>query len=285
MPREMREAVVELPNGLSTHYYEWPGSGPKLVFLHPSAGYGRMWEWTVDALGDRFHVFAADQRGHGFSGRPEGDYSAEEYADDVALFMDAVGIERAVIVGHSLGGRVAQVFAGRYPERIEGMVLVASPHLSNFHATREAARAVLANAADTLGHPEEFASVDEALAFMKARWPWSPESDGSLRHRIAYNFEHRDGGRVAPRYDNIRVAQGLAHLTANLRPYAARAECPVMILLAKKGSLTREQAEELARYWRDARIVEIDGTYALQMDNPQALAGAIADFAATVGAG
>lgn len=278
MARELKEGVVELPNGLSTHYYEWPGEGPSLIFLHPSTGYGRMWEWTANALGDRFHIFAPDQRGHGFSGRPDGDYSAEEYADDVVQFMDAIGTERAIIVGHSLGGRIAQVFAGRYPGRVSAMILVASPHPSNFTATRDAARAILANAADTSNHPEEFASVEDAITFMKARWPWSPESDDTLRHRIEYNFEHREGGRVAPRYDNVRVAQGLAYLTANLRPYAARAECPVLILLAKKGTLTRSQAESLAPFWKNARIAEIEGTYALQMDNPKGVAGAIIDF-------
>lgn len=284
MPREMLERTVELSNGLSTHYYEWPGSGPILIFLHPSAGYGRMWEWVINALGPDFHAYAADQRGHGYSGRPNGDYSAEEYAEDVALFMDAVGVQRAIIIGHSLGGRVAQVFAGRFPDRIDGMLLVASPHITNFHATRDAAKAVLSSAAAVLDYPEIYASADEALSFMRAHWPWIAEPEVGLRHRIEYNFEHYPDGRVAPRYDTIRLAQGLAHLTDNLRPYAAKATCPVLIARGKTGNMSREQAEELVQYWGDARYEDVEGTYALQMENPEDLARVIANFAESIGA-
>ena len=87
----MDEKDVILPNGLKVHYYEWPGPKPALVFLHPSSGYGRMWEWTASHLGARFHIYAMDQRGHGSSGRPDGDYSAEEYMNDLSLFLTAVG--------------------------------------------------------------------------------------------------------------------------------------------------------------------------------------------------
>src|SRR5687767_8754430 len=132
MAREMLEKDVTLPNGLRVHYYEWPGSGPNLIFLHPSSGYGRMWEWTTDALGDQFHVYAPDQRGHGQTDKPDGDYSAQEYAGDLLLLMDALGIDTAVIAGQSLGGRVGQVFAAEHPERTIALGLVGGPHLSNF---------------------------------------------------------------------------------------------------------------------------------------------------------
>src|SRR5262249_62001198 len=85
----MDEKDVILPNGLKVHYYEWPGSKPALIFLHPSSGYGRMWEATANHLGSRFRIYAIDQRGHGSSGRPDGDYSAEEDADDLRLFLTA----------------------------------------------------------------------------------------------------------------------------------------------------------------------------------------------------
>ena len=110
-PRGFHEKDVALSNGLKIHYYEWPGPGLNLVLLHPSSGYGRMWEWTVNGLGPRLHVYALDQRGHGDSGRPDGDYSAEEYAHDLYLFFREVGLDRAIIAGQSLGGRVGQVFA------------------------------------------------------------------------------------------------------------------------------------------------------------------------------
>src|SRR5262245_18298958 len=132
----MDEKDVSLPTGLKVHYYEWPGLNPALLFLHPSSGSGRMWEVTANHLGSRFHIYAIDQRGHGSSGRPDGDYSAVEYADDLWLFLTAVGVDKAILAGQSLGARVAQVFAALYPERTLGIALVGGPHLSNFFPTR-----------------------------------------------------------------------------------------------------------------------------------------------------
>lgn len=91
-----------------------------------------MWEWTADALGNRFHIHAPDQRGHGHSGHSDGDYSPEEYAEDLRLFMEEVGGECAILIGHPLGGRVAQVFAGKFPEKVSMIGLIAGPHLTNF---------------------------------------------------------------------------------------------------------------------------------------------------------
>ena len=103
-PRAFHEKNITLANGLTIHYYEWPGPRPNLVLLHPSSGYGRMWEATAGALGSRFHVYALDQRGHGDSGRPDGDYSAEEYADDLYLFFREVGLDRAIVAAQGLAG-------------------------------------------------------------------------------------------------------------------------------------------------------------------------------------
>src|SRR2546427_13011707 len=92
----MDEKDVILSNGLKVHYYEWPGSKPALILLHPFSGYGRMWEATANHLGSRFHIYAIDQRGHGSSGRPDGDYSAEEDAGELGLVLTSVGGDNGV---------------------------------------------------------------------------------------------------------------------------------------------------------------------------------------------
>src|SRR5256884_3515721 len=91
----MDEKDVILSNGLKVHYYEWAGSKPALIFLHPSSGYGRMWEATANHLGSRFHIYAIDQRGHGSSGRPHGAHSAEEYAAHPRPFPPPGGLGHA----------------------------------------------------------------------------------------------------------------------------------------------------------------------------------------------
>jgi pimeloyl-ACP methyl ester carboxylesterase len=276
--RAFQEKDLVLANGLAVHYYEWPGARPNLVLLHPSSGYGRMWDGTASALGARFHVYALDQRGHGRSGKPDGDYSAEEYAGDLLLFFQAVGIDKAIVAGQSLGGRVGQVFAAAHPERILGLGLVGGPHTSNFFPTRAETIKVLGSANRMLESPTEFPSLDAAYAYLKSARPRDQES--ALRHRLEHNFV-KTGAGMAVKYDKVRVAIGLAHMADDLRKYAARTSCPVAILRGTHSSeLTMTQAKEIAGCWKDAAVVDVEGDYALQMENPAGLAEALAALAA-----
>jgi len=277
-PLAFHEKNVTLASGLTIHYYEWPGAGPHMVLLHPSSGYGRMWEATASALGSQYHVWALDQRGHGDSGRPDGDYSAEEYSTDLLLFFQAVGIDKAIVAGQSLGGRVGQVFAAVHPERILGLGLVGGPHTSNFFPTRAETIKVLGSANRMLESPTEFPSLDAAYAYLKSARPRDQES--ALRHRLEHNFV-KTGAGVSVKYDKVRVAIGLAHMADDLRKYAARASCPVAILRGTHSSeLTLAQAKEIAGCWKNAAVVDVEGDYALQMENPAGLAEALAALAA-----
>jgi 2-(acetamidomethylene)succinate hydrolase len=276
--RAFQEKTVTLSNGLTLHYYEWPGPRPNLVLLHPSSGYGRMWQATADALGSEFHVYALDQRGHGDSARPDGDYSAEEYADDVHLFFRQVGIDKAVVAGQSLGGRVGQVFAAVYPGEIQALGLVGGPHVSNFFPTRDEVIKVLGSAHRMLESKTEFPSREAALAYLRTARPRDQES--ALLHRLEHNFVASGSGVVA-KYDKVRVALGLAHMADDLRKYAARAACPVALLRGTHSSeLTAAQAKDLAGCWKNAVVIDIEGDYALQMENPSGLAKALSSFAA-----
>jgi 2-(acetamidomethylene)succinate hydrolase len=277
-PRAFHEKNVTLANGLQLHYYEWPGPRPNLILLHPSSGYGRMWEATASALGSQCHVYALDQRGHGDSGRPDGDYSAEEYADDLLLFFQALGIDKAVVAGQSLGGRVGQVFAAVHPERIQGLGLVGGPHTSNFFPTRAETIKVLGAANRMLESPTEFQSLDAAYAYLNSARPRDAES--ALRHRLEHNF-NKTGAGVTVKYDKVRVAIGLAHMADDLRKYAARAACPVAILRGTRtAELTLGEAKEIAGCWKNAAVVDVEGDYALQMENPAGLAKALLALAA-----
>jgi 2-(acetamidomethylene)succinate hydrolase len=275
--RAFVEKDVTLPNGLKVHYYEWPGPKPALVLLHPSSGYGRMWEWTANELGSKFHIYGLDQRGHANSGRPDGDYSAEEYAQDLYLFFEKVGIDRAIVAGQSLGGRVGQVFAAAHPERIQALGLVGGPHPSNFFPTKAATIKVLGAAQRMLESQTEFASREAALAYFRSLRP--KDQDAWLRHRLEHNTAPSANG-VAVKYDSVRVAIGLAHMADDLRKYAAKASCPVAIIRGTHSSeCSADEAKEIARCWKNGYVAEVEGDYALQMENPAGLAKALLELA------
>ena len=269
---------ITLGNGLNMRYYEWPGTGPNMVLLHPSSGYGRMWDMTAGFLDGQLRVFALDQRGHGDTDRPDGAYSAEEYAEDLHLFLEATGVGKAIVAGHSLGGRVAQVFAATYPERATAILLVGGPHYANFFQERDRVDAVLQGAHQTLVSQTEFPNSEAALSHLREFRP--NDSDEIRRHRIHHNMKSLPGGGLAFKYDKVRVAQGLTHIANNLRNHAGKVTCPVAIVRGSHSShLTGKEAERIASFWKDSRIFEVDGDYALELENPQGLAKVILDFA------
>src|SRR4029453_5565370 len=164
-----------------------------------------------------------------------------------------------------------------HPERIQGLGLVGGPHTTNFFPTRAETIKVLGSANRMLESPTEFPSLDAAYAYLKSARPRDQES--ALRHRLEHNFV-KTGAGVAVKYDKVRVAIGLAHMADALRKYAARASCPVAILRGTRSSeLTMAQAKEIAGCWKNAAVVDVEGDYALQMENPAGLAEALAALA------
>lgn len=113
-------------NGISI-YVEEQGSGElALVFLHYYGGSSRTWKYVTAPLAKTYRTIAIDQRGWGESDAPIRGYSLADHADDAIGVIDALGLRRYVLVGHSMGGKVAQLLASRRPKGLVGLVLVSS---------------------------------------------------------------------------------------------------------------------------------------------------------------
>lgn len=106
--------------------YRAAGEGPLLLLVHGMAGSSETWRHVMPALAERFSVLAPDLLGQGESDKPRGDYSLGAHANLLRDLMDALGHERATLVGQSLGGGVALQFAYQFPPRCERLVLVNS---------------------------------------------------------------------------------------------------------------------------------------------------------------
>jgi pimeloyl-ACP methyl ester carboxylesterase len=101
------------------------GRGPALLLLHGLGCDHRTWAPVLARLSRHFTVIAPDLLGHGLSDKPRADYSVAGYANGMRDLLTVLGVERATVVGHSLGGGVAMQFAYQFPERTERLVLVA----------------------------------------------------------------------------------------------------------------------------------------------------------------
>ena len=175
------------------------GTGSALVLIHGITGSSRTWEDVIPPLAERHTVIAPDLLGHGESAKPRGDYSLGAYASGVRDLLIALGIDKATVVGHSLGGGVAMQFAYQFPERVERLVLVSSGglgeevHLLLRAATLPAAEYVLPLlCAEPLRNAG--ASVARLLGRAGLRPEPRPRGDGA-RLRVA----RRHGGAAGVR--------------------------------------------------------------------------------------
>lgn len=102
------------------------GEGPALLLIHGIGDQSDTWARVIPTLAERFTVIAPDLLGHGRSDKPRADYTVAGYANAMRDLLSVLEIERATVVGHSLGGGVAMQFAYQYPERCDRLVLVAT---------------------------------------------------------------------------------------------------------------------------------------------------------------
>lgn len=128
--------------GQKIHYIE-AGAGPNVILLHGLGGDVSNWELTIPALASRYHVWAPDQIGFGASDKPMINYRIATLVDFLEAFCKKLAIDKAAVVGNSLGGWTAMAFALAHPERVEKLVLVDSAGYSFAHSPVKPSREMM----------------------------------------------------------------------------------------------------------------------------------------------
>lgn len=106
-----------------THFYVEKGQGDPLILLHGNGEDHTYFDHQIEVFAQHYHVYALDTRGHGQTPRGTRPFTIRQFADDLLAFMDARHIERAHLLGFSDGGNIAMIFALRYPERVDRLIL------------------------------------------------------------------------------------------------------------------------------------------------------------------
>src|SRR5216684_1003242 len=132
-------------NGAVKVYYDCYGQGTPIVFLHPWTTNGGIWYYQAFPFAKTNQVVVVDHRGHGRSDKPQSGYSIQEHASDVRAVLDAVGAQKAVLVGNSIGGMIAMQFALDNPDRVKGLLILSSGTGLGENMPKEAAAAFKSN--------------------------------------------------------------------------------------------------------------------------------------------
>ncbi len=117
--------MTTVSNAIKLHVEDLGAGAPALVFLHYWGGSSRTWRHVTAALRPRFRTIAFDQRGWGQSDKPVEGYTLADLADDAQRLIESLALDRYILVGHSMGGKVAQLLASYRPPGLAGLVLVA----------------------------------------------------------------------------------------------------------------------------------------------------------------
>ena len=109
--------------GQKIHYIEAGSGATNVILLHGLGGSSQVWQFNIGPLAEKYHVFVPDQIGFGKSDKPLVNYRIRTYVDFLDQFYKQLKIERATLVGNSMGGWIAAIYAATYPERVDKLVL------------------------------------------------------------------------------------------------------------------------------------------------------------------
>ena len=227
--------------------WERHGSGPAVVLIHGFGLNRAMWQWQLPALTPHFSVVTYDLRGHGGSAPPDGTPDLAMFSRQLIGLMDRCGIERAALVGFSLGGMIARRAALDRPDRLSALAILNSPH-DRSPAEREAVRArVRQTEADGPA-----ANVEPALErwFTPAFRARAPETIALVRAWLA-----RNDPALYPQIYRV-LAEGDAELVEGLE----RIACPTLVMTGSDDpGNTPAMARAMAASISGARLVILPG--------------------------
>jgi pimeloyl-ACP methyl ester carboxylesterase len=282
----MEPSVQRVPGveQIDLNLLRWSGGGVALLFLHGFDNDSHVWDAFAPAVAPYYQTLALDHRGHGDSAwDPECRYDPQTMAQDVEAVLAHLGIQRVVLVGHSLGGRVAMRFAGRNSEKLAGLVLVdVGPELD--------ARGVTRIQLEMQTVEPSFRSVAEFEDVLAQRYPVTDR--GTLARLARHWLRQRPDGRYETKTD---PAFGQLHreLSAEETQRRARQDkellwdalkkvpCPTLVVRgAASDILDPETADRMAEeVLPDGKLETIARAgHSVMLDNPEAFLTSLSGF-------
>jgi len=227
--------------------YQLQGSGPAVALIHGLGLNGAMWQWQLPALTPHFQVLTYDLLGHGASAKPAVSPCLAMFSEQLLQLLDSCRMERAAIVGFSLGGMIARRFALEHPDRLSALAILHSAH-ARTPAEREAVRA----RARQVQASGPSSTVDAALErwFSAGFRAGNPEMMALVRGWILANDP-----MVYPGIYRV-LADGETELGDSI----GRISCPALVMTGEEDSgNTPEMAREMAALIPGARAVILPG--------------------------
>ena len=260
--------------GMRLHYQEWGSPArPLILMLHGFGVSGHMFDEFAERMQDDYHLIALDQRGHGYSEwAHDGDYSRDAFVSDLEGFRESLGIDRFILVGHSMGGLNSVAYTVQHPNRVRALVLV--------DVGPESAKEGVDNIVRFTRGPDEL----EFEEFVEMAHRFNPRrSMENIRERMRHRLKPSESGKYTWKFDSrfrqqdngLRIGSSLT----NDESWQVFRQVTVPTLLvrgAESDVLSQEVAERATREMPRTRLsVVASAGHSVPGDNPD-------DFTATV---
>ena len=224
---------VTLSTGITMAYVEMGDpDGEVVVLQHGMTDNSRSWSLAAPYFAAAgYHVYLPDLRGMGLTDKPEGYYTLITYATDLKAFFDSMGIEKAVVVGHSLGSFTMQAFCLMFPERCSRLVLVSSLPVRGLQDEKlDAAWHAFIEPLDEDGHPSD--------AFMDKWYACEPKEDGVRDVFDTFLANMKKEAQALPKYAWTAIFRGLMATTLEKLYQDLDTDIPVLILHGDEDTMT-----------------------------------------------
>jgi non-heme chloroperoxidase len=255
---------IQLATGVNLEYSEQGDvTGTAVILLHGFTHSRETYQQVLSYLPGNLHVFAISQRGHGNSSKPEGHYYPKDFAADLAAFIRQNNLRSAVIIGHSMGGIVAQQFALDYPQLTKALVIVDS----NAGAEIKPELQYFINEVSRLMDPVSYEFAD---AFLKSSIVKSAEP-------AFYKLQIHETLKTPA---SVWRAAMKGIVAADYRTALHNIYQPTLILWGDKDMIcSRQDQDLLAGGIKNSKLIVYEGTgHSLHWDEPKRFAGHIVEF-------
>ena len=234
------------------HYADWGGENlPQMVLLHGMRDSARSWDVFASSMAGEYRVFALDSRGHGQSDwAGPGGYNFDHHVSDVRTLCNALGLDDAILVGHSAGGRYAWAYAVENPDRVRALIIVdIDPDPENTQTARDFS--------DIAEEPDSWEGLDQFLQRLRLRQVYT--GDSALMAQAEAVSKLNDEGKYVWKAD-IRIVT--EYERPDLWDSWGRIRCPVLLLRGRQSNLlTHETAVRMREALPSAqvRLAELEG--------------------------
>lgn len=272
-------------DGLKLHYAEWGEPGhDALILVHGIRDQSRSWDFFVGALlaqtDHPLHVVALDLRGHGDSqwSTPERGYRHEDFILDLAGLSRHLNKDSLTLIGHSLGGNMAMLFAGCFPAQVKQLVLIeaAGPYARADKDIPE----LLARWLQVDGEGSRnscYATVEEAAGVIRNRFPNIP--DEAALHMARYGTRPAQEGLVWKYDPRVRLPSFSSFSEGQVRAFIERIDCPTLLIYGGGGDFMKSPRASRMALFKNSDLVGLSGSgHHVPHEKPEELARVVRSF-------